>query len=403
MNVVTKTKIAILADVFFVMGILTASTVLGAIAQTFEGVGITAIQMVMTLAMVAAFITMFLGGYLGNFMDKKVLAIIALFIMMIGGLIPVVLHSSIYFVYLSSLCIGAGQGLLKTAITGINTLLLDGHERSKMFGWQTAFQNLGPVVLMLIAGWLASRSGNWTHAYLVFFLYIIAIIITAVMMPKAPPVPVEKQQKVSPPFRIYILGCLIGWFAVGYSTFFLNAPIFITVENLGDPKVISWVMSISTLLGFVSGFIFTFFLKIFKHQVLTFAAVLCAVGYIILAIAPGMVTIFLASIFSGFAFTQAMAGGLQQVSEIATREQVSPSMGTFLSMVSIGAVVSPFVLNGITALLFGKDAALINVFWTAVILLVMLAICLAIWGVSMSKVQPVNNGQTTEVVAETFK
>lgn len=378
-----QTKIAILADVFFVMGILTASTVLGAIAQTFPGTSMTGIQMIMTLAMVAAFITMFVGGYLGNIMDKKILAIIGLVIMLIGGLIPTVLNTSLYFIYLSSLCIGAGQGLLKTAITGINTLLLDGQERTKMFGWQTAFQNLGPVVLMLLAGMLAKHYG-WTAAYYVFFLYIIAIIITAVMMPKAPPVKVEKQEKISPPFRIYILGFLVAWFAVGYSTFFLNAPIYITVEGLGDPSIIGVVMSVSTLVGFLAGFVFIYFVKVFKHQVITFAAALCAIGYIILAVAPSMATIFLASIISGFAFTQAMAGGLQQVSEIAKAEQVSPSMGTFLSMVSIGAVLSPFILNGITAVIFGQGA-LLNVFWTAVILLVILAICCAIWGVSMSK------------------
>lgn len=379
-----QTKIAILADVFFVMGILTVSTVLGAIAQTFPNASITSIQLLMTLAMVAAFICMFLGGYLGSFLDKKVLAIVGLVIMMVGGLIPTVLNTSLMFLYISSLCIGAGQGILKTAITGINTLLLDGQERTKMFGWQTAFQNLGPVVLMLLAGILAKNYG-WTAAYYVFFLYIIAIIITVIMMPKAPPVKVEKQQKISPPFRIYILGFFLGWFAVGYSTFFLNAPIYITVEGLGDPSVIGVVMSVSTLVGFLAGFVFIYFVKVFKHQVITCAAALCAIGYIILVLAPSMATVYLASIISGGAFTLAMAGGLQQVSEIATAEQVSPSMGTFLSMTSLGAVFSPFILNGITALLFGKGAPLLNVFWTAVILLVILAVCLAFWGVSMSK------------------
>lgn len=378
-------KIAILTDVFFVMGILVASTVLGAIAQAFPGTSITGIQMIMTLAMVSAFIFMFVAGYFGNFMDKKVMAIIGLFVMLIGGLIPTVLNTSLYFVYISSLCIGAGQGIVKTAITGINAQMLTGHERSKMFGWQTAFQNLGPVVLMLVAGWLATRSGNWTHAYLVFALYIIAIVVTFILLPKVPPIPVEggKQKREPVPFRIYVLGFFLGWFAVGYSCFFLNAPIYITMEGLGDPSKIGVVMSLSTLFGFISGFIFTTFLKVMKHQVITFAAVLCAVGYIILLMAPNMATIYAASIISGFAFTQAMAGGLQQVSEIAKPEQVSASMGTFLSMTSIGAVLSPFILNGITTLIPGEG--LIRVFYTSVILLVILAICLAIWGVSLSK------------------
>lgn len=389
MNQIVKIKVAILADVFFVMGILVASTVIGALVLTFPQYEFGTIQLVLTLAMVAAFISMFISGYLGNIMDKKVMAIIALVIMMVGGLIPTFLNTSIYYIFLSSLFIGAGQGLLKTAITGINTLLLPAAERSKMFGWQTAFQNLGPVVLMLIAGFIVGITGEWTHAYLVFWLYIIAIIITIIMMPKVPPVSMEKQQKVSPPFRIYVLGFLVAWFAVGYSTFFLNGPIYITIENisvggLAGPKFISIIMSLSTLLGFLSGFVFTFFLKIFRHQVLTFAVVLCAIGYITLAAAPNVVTIFVASLVSGFAFTQAMAGGLQQVSEIATREQVSPSMGTFLSMVSIGAVLAQFILNGITKALF-SEGALVNVFWTAVILLVILAVCMIIWGISMSK------------------
>lgn len=190
----------------------------------------------------------------------------------------------------------------------------------------------------------------------------------------------------------------MAWFAVGYSTFFLNGPIYIMVENiqvgkLAGPQLISIIMSLSTLLGFLSGFVFTLFLKMFKHQVLTFAAALCAIGYIAIAASPGVVTVFVASLVSGFAFTQAMAGGLQQVSEIATREQVSPSMGTFLAMVSIGAVCAQFILNGVTKVIF-PEGALVNVFWTAVILLVLLTICMAIWGVSMSK------HKATEIVVQ---
>lgn len=377
-------EIVILTDVFFVMGILVVSPVLGAIAQAFPETSITGIQMVMTLAMVASFVTSFAGGYLGSVMDKKTLIILSLLIMLIGGLIPTVLNTSLYYIYFSSLCIGAGSGILKTAITGINTLLLEGHERTKIFGWQTAFDNLGCVILMLIAGFLATYSDNWTHAFLTFFLYIIGIIITVTMMPKAPPVKVEKQQKISPPFRIYILSFLVAWFAVGYSAFFLNAPIYITVENIGGPQIISYVMSASTLVGFFAGFAFIYFVKFLKHQVLVFAAVLCAIGYIALAMLPGIITIFMASVFSGFAFTQAMAGGFQQISEIARAEQVSPSVGAFLGITSVGAVASPFILNGITAMFFGQGS-LLNVFWVAVGMLVILAICCAVWGVSMSR------------------
>lgn len=380
-------EIVILMDAFFVMGILVVSPVLGAIAQAFPDVSITGIQMVMTLNMVAAFIASFLGGYLGSIIDKKLLAVISLCIMMIGGLIPSVLNNSLYYIYVASLCIGTGGGILKTAITGINTLMLEGHERTKIFGWQTAFDNLGCVVLMLVSGFLASRSGEWTHAFLTFFLYIIAIVITVIMLPKTPPVKVEKQQKILPPFRIYILSFLVAWFAVGYSAFFLNAPIYITMENIGGPQFISYVMSASTLVGFLAGFIFIYFFKIFKHQVITFAAVLCAIGYIILAMTPNIFTIFLASIFSGFALTQVMAGGFQQVSEIVQAEQVSSSMGAFLGITSVGAVASPFIVNGITALFFGQGP-LLNVFWTSMGILLILAVCCVFWGISMGKHKP---------------
>lgn len=387
-----KIKIAILAQAFVVMGILVSATVLGEIAMTFPDASLTGIQLIMTFAMVAGLVFTLVAGWLGNHMDKKTISIIAMIILFIGGMLPIVLNSSLIFLYISSLLMGVGQGLLMTNIPAICAELYEGDTQSAMFGWQTALQNGGTVVLMLLAGQLAFRYG-WTNAYWVFLLVIIAVIVTVIWMPKMPPVAAasasEKDAAGStfPPVGVFVVSILLAIYFAAYSTFFLNAPIYITEEGLGDPSMIGVVLSVSTALGFVGGIIFVYVLKIVKRYTMALSALVTGLGYLALVLSPNMTTVFVASICSGGAFAIALSAGIQAVSEMSTPAQMSNSMGVNMAFTTLGGAASPVVVNTLAVLAPGEGT--MAAFATSIGILFVLTVAFAIWAVA-AKGQVIN-------------
>lgn len=384
-----KIKIAVLAQAFVVMGILIASTVFGEIAGTFPDASLTAVQLIMSLAMIASLVFTLVAGFLGNMLDKKMLSVIAMVFLLIGGLLPVFMHGSITHLYISSLLIGVGQGILMTNIASICSILFEGETQSKMFGWQTAMQNGGSVVLMLIAGYLA-RTG-WSNAYWSFLVVIVAIVVTLMWLPKIPPTAqtdqvTEKTGLILPPANVFVISVLLAFYFAAYSTFFLNIPIYITVEGLGDPRLISVVMSVSTIMGFIGGIIFAYVLKVTGRFTIAMSALITAIGYIILVAAPNMVTVFVAAVCSGTAFAWAISGGIQVVSDTVIPEQLSNSMGVYMAFTSLGAALSPVIINALATLvpIEGTLAAFI----TSSVILIILTIVFIIWAVAGKSSSP---------------
>ncbi|MGM0240088.1 MFS transporter [Enterococcus sp. AZ103] len=392
-----KIKAAVLSQSFIVMAIMVASTVLANIAQNFPEASLTAIQMVMTFGMVASFPATLLAGVLGNKINKKYLVLVALFLMMIGGLIPAFLNDQLIYIYASSLLIGAGQGTLMTTISNISTELFEGEERSQMYGLQTAFQNGGSVVMMMLAGMLARV--QWSQAYLTFGIIIVTIIIVTIWLPAEKVAPEKTAAdsgapKAKVPGSIYFIGLLICLFCIGYSTFSLNASLYIASMNLGDPSTVALAMSLSTGAGVVGGFAFPKIFKVLNRFVLTLACAVTAGGYLLLVLFPSIAVVFLAAITAGIGFSLSVPLGIQAISETATPEQMSSSMGSYMAFTSVGAAASPLIINALAGLIPNADDG--TVFLTSVVFLAILTVITIFWSIKTSNSKNVNQQNLAE-------
>ncbi|MBO0477417.1 MFS transporter [Vagococcus sp. DIV0080] len=375
-----KVKIAILSQSFIVMGILIVSTVLANIGRAFPEAGLTAIQMVMTFGMIASFPATLIAGALGAKIQKKKIVLFALIIMLLGGLLPIFLHTKIWYIYLSSLLIGCGQGLLMTTVSNLSTDLFIGEERSEMYGLQAAFQNGGSVVLMLLAGWIARN--NWSNAYLAFLLIVPVILIVLFWLPKD-----TKNQKTENvevtdneakvPLKVLLIGLLVCLFCIGYATFSLNASLYIADMKLGDSTTAALAMSLSTGAGVLGGFIFKYIFKSLQRHVLFIACIVTILGYLSLVLYPSLLTVFIAAIFSGIGFSLAIPIGTQAISETATPAQMSNAMGSYMAFTSVGAAISPLIINALAQLSPNQSER--TVFLTSVIFLSVLAVVVLLW------------------------
>lgn len=379
-----KVKAAILSQSFVVMAIMVASTVIANIAQTFPEASLTAIQMVMTFCMVASFPATIIAGSLGNRLNKKYIAFGALLTMMIGGLLPVILNDKLIYIYISSILIGVGQGVLMTTISNISTQIFDGEERSQIYGLQTAFQNGGSVVMMMVAGMLAKS--NWSNAYWTFVIFIPVLLLVLSWLPAEKVAPgkdvsadSQKAPKAKVPLSVYFIGLLVCLFCIGYSTFSLNASLYIADEGLGDSATAALALSMSTGAGVVGGFIFPLIFKAIKRFVFPLACGVTAAGYLLLVVSPSMVTVFAAAITAGIGFSLSIPLGTQAISETATPEQMSSSMGSYMAFTSVGAASSPIIINALSGLIPNSNGG--TVFFTSVVFLVAVAVIAVFWSI----------------------
>ncbi|MBP1042254.1 MFS transporter [Vagococcus sp. BWB3-3] len=392
-----KIKIAILSQSFIIMGILVASTVLANIAEEFPNASLTGIQLIMTFGMVASFPCSLLAGSLGNKFSKKNISLIGILLMLTGGLLPLVFNQRIIFLYVSSLLIGSGQGLLMTTVSNLTTALFKDEERSQMYGLQASFQNGGSVVLMMVAG-IAARV-KWSNAYLAFLIVIPVLLVVWLWLPQEQPLEQENevgnsQEDSRSPYSVLLIGVLICLFCIGYATFSLNISLYLATMNLGDSALAALSMSFSTGAGVIGGMLFPIIFKRMKRFVFVLSCGLTAIGYLSLVLFPNLMTTFLAAILSGIGFSTAVPLGTQAISETATASQMSASMGSFMAFTSIGAAVSPIVINALANVLPTQSNG--TVFFTSSLFLGIVMIFGIVWAIRTSKSQVGQNQEKFE-------
>ncbi len=375
-----KGKIAILAVTFIVLSNSIISSILAGMAKSFPDVTPTGIQFVMTLGMVAAFLSTLVAGVLAQKISMKTIVLIALIALLLGGLMPLVLHANIMQIYVSAVLIGIGQGFCIPMVQTYVARLYEGKEKSQMFGWQTASKNAGAMILLIVAGIFAAK--NWTHAYYVYFIVIPILVVAILFLPKGEPLGKENEAKKEHtgkiPFGTLGIIILIGLFCIGYSTEALNISVFLDQKGLGGATAASMAMSITTAMGIVAGIIFSKFLKVFKGYVFTIACASVAVGNIIIFNTSSLTVVYLASIFVGLGFGLGLTSTSDAISRTATSHQMAMSMSIYASSTTIGASVSPFVINGLTSGIMTLNS--VNVFLISGIFMLVVAVLSGVWG-----------------------
>ena len=107
-----KVMIPVMLFVMFQSAFNSFSSVLAAITEVFPDASKTLVQMILTIPSLISIPMGLLAGVLGSYVYKKYLVLFSLLMELIGGLLPLFIHGSIYSLVISSALIGIGQGLL---------------------------------------------------------------------------------------------------------------------------------------------------------------------------------------------------------------------------------------------------------------------------------------------------
>lgn len=217
----------------------------------------------------------------------------------------------------------------------------------------TTFTNLGGIIFIMGGGSLASRSG-WLANYWIY-LFAVLVLITVLALVPLNSLPIDDGQARAEIGKIklnkYVFGCA-GWV---FCTMLLhnvlsnNISLFVAEEKLGSTAQAALTSTISLIGGMLSGFIVGKIGKKFPNSTIALAFFLYGLSYILIGLCNNIFGIFIGSFVVGAAMSIAMGQFAYLISIVVDPVSTSMVLGVYQAINSIGGVVSPFLVNSLTA------------------------------------------------------
>lgn len=340
-----KKLIAIMTLSMFLLSYMALTPIVANIYNSFPNEKLENIQIIVTLIPLFSVVTMFLCNPLSKKISMKNIGIIGLILITLGGAFTYIFHRYIWQLYVSSILLGLGIGLINVISSSMISYYFDGEEKMKVMGYQSIFVSIGGTLFSYLSGLLAKI--NWPYSYLCFFLALIVVVINIAFLPNDK-LESESKTKEKLPKRIYLLGVISILFFISINVF--NTSIALLLENLGYKSDISGlVTAIYTLIGLFAGFILNKVVKIFKTNTLTFACAIATIGFFLIA-TKQIILIFIGSALLGFAFATRNPAGITFSANMVTAAKSALAIAIFNGAGQLGAFLSPYIINFISNL-----------------------------------------------------
>jgi MFS family permease len=335
------------------------SSVLSDISARFPDVSTTTIQMIITFPSVMGIPISLLAGILASYITKKRLVIFALGAQLIGGILPLISHDSIYMLFISCGFIGIGQGFLINCSSAILAENFDGTTRGTAMGLQQVAGSLGIMGLTIITGRLSTIA--WYKAYYVYLLTLLVVVLVLIFLPKGKTddkiigrgIGFSGLKAIFNPNSIYLF-ILFFFLAVWQMAFYTNIGMSVTTKGLGNASAIGIATAWNPLATVTIGFLYGFILKLFRKYTLMTATIAMSIAFTILTAAPSLPVIAFGGIVFGVGSGLQQATALYYVTEAVPKTATALTISIALMMISLGVTLSPVIVNGITGII-GKE------------------------------------------------
>ena len=351
---VSKTRIGVLCVSMMGMAALAITPSYAAMAKFFSASN-TMIQMLTSLPNLLMMIAGLLMGKLTvTKIHEKTLALVSICLIAIGGLLPLVFHDNFPFLLFCSCLVGLGQGSCTNLGQVLITRMLPENMRQTTMGQTTTFTNIGGIIFIMGGGSLAAHS--WINNYFIYFFPVVVLFVVLLLIPYKP-IPVDGQHKELKSKKIRIkLNKFVFWCAAGgFCTMLLNnvlnnnISIFIVQNHLGATSQAALTSTISLIGGMLCGLIVGVLGKKYKYSTIALSFIIYGLSYLLIAYGGSLITAFIGSFFVGAAMSIAMGQFPYLISISVDKESVSMGLGVYAAINAIGGVVSPFVVNPLTA------------------------------------------------------
>lgn len=352
---VSKTRIGVLTVSTMGMAALAITPSYAAIAKYFT-LGNTSVQMLTSLPNLFMMIAgLIVGKLAASKINLKSLTIGAIALIIAGGFLPLMYHTSFIFLLACSCLVGLGQGMCTNLSQVLISTMLPEKERQSTMGLTTTFTNIGGIIFIMGGGQLAAGN-DWINNYWIYLFSMVALIVVFALVPFHPEkVNDDSKEDVTGKIQLnkYVFFCAF-W---GFFTMLLNnvlnnnISLFIVQEKLGATSQAALTATISLVGGMLTGFIVGAIGKRFRNSSISISFILYGLSYLLVGYGHSLLLSFIGSFFVGAAMSIAMGQFPYLISIAVGKNSVSMALGVYVAIYSIGGVVSPFVVNPLTSML----------------------------------------------------
>lgn len=353
-----KTEIGILSSCYVAVSYLTFAPIVASIAESFPNVGLSLIQMVVTLPCLMFIVFSPLSGRLMQSFPKRTLILVSIALVFLSGMLLYAFHSSFYLILLGSAVMGCGSGLLMPTVNALICENFDDARRGAMMGLNATFVALGGLSFTFLSGQLA-RFG-WNMSFLVFFIAVPVFLIAWFFLPRAS----EKQAAAAASAGGFELSpMVIALFVIGFIYFCLqnafntNASVYVDELSLGDAGMAGLVSMMSPLGGILGGILFGVLASRLGKQIETAALLFAGAGFLIAGFLPSLGAVLGGGLLVGIAYALFNAAGTLLLSRKLRPENNDFTVSVYLAFVNLGAALSPYVVNTASAFLGSAASA----------------------------------------------
>ena len=157
------------------------SPALGLIAQHFSEADPVLIKLILTAPSLTVIPFSFISSYLTRRIPKRSIVLIGITIYVLAGA-GAQFADNIWLLLILRFVLGAGIDLVMPLSFTLISDHFHGEERARMMGYNTAFSNIGGIVTMLVAGFLASFS--WRMPFNVYLLGVVILSLSILIYRK---------------------------------------------------------------------------------------------------------------------------------------------------------------------------------------------------------------------------
>lgn len=319
------------------------SPALAAIRDAFPQISATQAKLVLTLP---TLIMMPLGLYSARLtarIDKKKLLLVGMTLFLVFGVAGGFVND-FRLLLLMRVLFGIGLGIM----TPLSTSLIfdfapDPGRRSKLLGIQGASNQLGGLVFMSLSGVLANIS--WRYSFLCYAFVIVSIVLTTFFLPSIPPLQPKESAAGSGKQRLDKKLFILAFFAMMiFACYFVintDLALFMDVEGIGDAEECGYALSLMRIPAIVAGVMLAWIMRKLKDWTMSFASVIMAAGYLIIAASHSYGILMVGCLIVGLGGGFALPPISLFLPRIVTPRQRTLGVAIIMSVAQLGQFISP--------------------------------------------------------------
>ena len=334
-----------------------------AIQASFPHTDPSTVESVVSIGSSAAIVSALVFGQLLTRMSFRIAACISCLCVALGGLMPLVVHSSVSQLLLFALVVGFGVGIATTVLPSLSARFFCGKQLAALMGLVLAVQDGSSMLVLALGGVLAK--GGWLHNYWLYSLALPALVLVIFMVPGVGAVEEESGKVVGSKGLASRKSGQCWWatiscILIGFLSIFLVAvlynklAVYIAKYGLGGTSAAGVALMFNTGSSVVIGLSINAIKRICRQWTIPVAFLLMALGALLFLTTRSFPLVCLSAFLVGSGSAINMATCPFLLSNLTPHKRYPLVMGIFSATTSLGFTASTWAFKAFSSV-FGLN------------------------------------------------